>query len=171
MGFGEAGEGGRRRLELGEQFAHGPGGEHHQGRVEHVLAGQRRVNGPYRAEAGAVQGPDLFTEVGEQRDDGVAAALSAHGDVRDVVALHVRGGGHHRGGPGRGEARLIQDRRPGRLDLQDGGEHRTVPGQRRHERRRRHGTQQAKVAVQAKVSVQAAPSVSKKVTSRHPRRR
>ena len=62
------------------------GGQHHQGRVEHVLAGQRGVNGPDGTDSGGVQGPDLLPEVGEQRDDGVAAALGADGEVRDVVA-------------------------------------------------------------------------------------
>jgi hypothetical protein len=147
--FREAGQRRGRCGQLAQQATDGVPGQQHEGRVEHILAGQRGVDGADGADSGRVQRPDLRAEIGQQRDHRVGAALGAHGDVREVVAAHVRRCCHHRGRAGRRQACFFQDRGPRGLDPEDGGEHRPVPGQRRYRGRRRNGTQQAEIAVQA----------------------
>ena len=56
-------------------------GQQHQGGVQHVLAGQGGVDGFSGTNAGGVERRHLLPEVGEQRDDRVAAALGAQRDV------------------------------------------------------------------------------------------
>ena len=88
-----------------------------------------------------IKGRDLPAEVRQQGDHRIGAALGTHGKAREVVAAHVGGRGHHRGGSGGRQGRAFQDRGPGGLHPENGGQDRPVPGQRRHERRRRDGTE------------------------------
>lgn len=80
---GEPCQGAGRASEVGEDGFQGAGGDQHGGRVQDVLAGGAAVHmgGGLPVVLGDGRG-----QVGDERDDGVAAGAGAQREIPDVVA-------------------------------------------------------------------------------------